>query len=83
MFPGACPLKFGQRGKFALKIGPDWGIFSRANIGGKYSLRHELPRIGSSGFLRHVFVAVGRLDLNHRKVFSSQKEVSCGTVVLV
>ena len=43
VFPGACPLKFGQRGKFALKIGPDWGIFLRATKRGKDSLFCELP----------------------------------------
>ena len=34
---------------FVLKIGPDWGIFSRANIGGKDSLRHELPHTRNPG----------------------------------
>ena len=52
MFPGACPLKFGQRGKFALKIGPDWGIFLRATKRGKDSLFRELPHTQDPGFLR-------------------------------
>ena len=37
---------------FVLKIGPDWGIFSRANIGGKDSLRHELPHTRNQGLVR-------------------------------
>ena len=37
---------------FVLKIGPDWGIFSRANIGGKDSLRHELPHTRNPGLMR-------------------------------
>ena len=37
---------------FVLKIGPDWGIFSRANIGGKDSLRHELPHTRNPGLVR-------------------------------
>ena len=52
MFPGACPLKFGQRGKFALKIEPDWGIFLRATKRGKDSLFRELPYTQDPGFLR-------------------------------
>ena len=39
-------------GFFVLKIGPDWGIFSRANIGGKDSLRHELPHTRNPGLVR-------------------------------
>ena len=34
---------------FVLKIGPDWGIFSRLNIGGKNSLRHELSHTRNPG----------------------------------
>ena len=34
---------------FVLKIGPDWGIFSRANMRGKNSLRHELPHTRNPG----------------------------------
>ena len=52
MFPGACPLKFGQRGKIALKIGPDWGIFLRATKSGFWSLFRELPPTQDPGFLR-------------------------------
>ena len=37
---------------FVLKIGPDWGIFSRANIRGKDSLRHELPHTRNPGLVR-------------------------------
>ena len=37
---------------FVLKIGPDWGTFSRANIGGKDSLRHELPHTRNPGLVR-------------------------------
>ena len=37
---------------FVLKIGPDWGIFSRANIGGEDSLRHELPHTRNPGLVR-------------------------------
>ena len=37
---------------FVLKIGPDWGIFSRANIRGKDSLRHELPHTRNRGLVR-------------------------------
>ena len=34
---------------FVLKIGPDSGIFSRLNIGGKNSLRRELPHTRNRG----------------------------------
>ena len=34
---------------FVLKIGPDSGIFSGRNIGGKNSLRHELPHTRNPG----------------------------------
>ena len=37
---------------FVLKIGPDWGIFSRANMRGKNSLRHELPHTRNPGLVR-------------------------------
>ena len=36
---------------FVLKIGPDSGIFSRLNIGGKNSLRHELPHTRNPGLV--------------------------------
>ena len=52
MFPGACPLKFGQREKIALKIGPDWGIFFAGDESGKDSLFRELPHTQDPGFLR-------------------------------
>ena len=37
---------------FVLKIGPDWGIFSQANIRGKDSLRHELPHTRNPGLVQ-------------------------------
>ena len=37
---------------FVLKIVPDWRIFSRANIGGKDSLRRELPHTRNPGLVR-------------------------------
>ena len=43
---------------FVLKIGPDWGIFSRANIGGKDSLRHELPHTQNPGLVRATVLPV-------------------------
>ena len=52
MFPGACPLKFGQRGKFALKIGPDWGIFLRATKSGFWSLFREPPHTRNPGLVQ-------------------------------
>ena len=43
---------------FVLKIGPDWGIFSRANVGGKDSLRHELPHTRNPGLVRATVLPV-------------------------
>ena len=36
---------------FVLKIGPDSGILSQLNIGGKNSLRHELPHTRNPGLV--------------------------------
>ena len=52
MFPCFGKAKFQFCEFFVLKIGPDWGIFSRANIGGKDSLRHELPHTRNPGLVR-------------------------------
>ena len=52
MFPCLVNAIFRFVNFFVLKIGPDWGIFSRANIGGKYSLRHELPHTRNPGLVR-------------------------------
>ena len=52
MFPCLVNVIFRFVNFFVLKIGPDWGIFSRANIGGKDSLRHELPHTRNPGLVR-------------------------------
>ena len=52
MFPRFGKAKFQFSEFFVLKIGPDWEIFSRANIGGKDSLRHELPHTQNPGLVR-------------------------------
>ena len=52
MFPGRKTATILFCKYFVLKIGPDWGIFSRANIGGKDSLRHELPHTRNPGLVR-------------------------------
>ena len=49
MFPRLLNAIFGFVNFFVLKIGPDSGIFSRRNIGGKNSLRHELPHTRNPG----------------------------------
>ena len=51
MFPCLVNVIFRFVNFFVLKIGPDWGIFSRANIGGKDSLRHELPHTRNPGLV--------------------------------
>ena len=52
MFPRRKTARIPFCDFFVLKIGPDWGIFSRANIGGKDSLRHELPHTQNPGLVR-------------------------------
>ena len=52
MFPRLLNAIFGFINFFVLKIGPDSGIFSRLNIGGKNSLRHELPHTQNPGLMR-------------------------------
>ena len=52
MFPRRKTARIPFCDFFVLKIGPDWGIFSRANIGGKDSLRHELPHTRNPGLVR-------------------------------
>ena len=49
MFPCLVNEIFRFVNFFVLKIGPDSGIFSRRNIGGKNSLRHELPHTRNPG----------------------------------
>ena len=49
MFPCLVNEIFRFVNFFVLKIGPDSGIFSRLNIGGKNSLRHELPHTRNPG----------------------------------
>ena len=51
MFPCLVNVIFRFVIFFVLKIGPDWGIFSRANIGGNDSLRHELPHARNPGLV--------------------------------
>ena len=51
MFPRRKTARIPFCDFFVLKIGPDWGIFSRANIGGKDSLRHELPHTRNPGLV--------------------------------
>jgi hypothetical protein len=51
VFPCLVNVIFRFVNFFVLKIGPDWGIFSRANIGGKDSLRHELPHTRNPGLV--------------------------------
>ena len=52
MFPRRKTARIPFCDFFVLKIGPDWGIFSRANIGGKDFLRHELPHTRNPGLVR-------------------------------
>ena len=49
MFPRFGKAKFQFSEFFVLKIGPDWEIFSRANMRSKNSLRHELPHTRNPG----------------------------------
>ena len=51
MFPRLLNAIFRFVNFFVLKIGPDSGIFSRRNIGGKSSLRHELPHTQNPGLV--------------------------------
>ena len=44
-----CKRNFQVCNFFVLKIGPDSGIFNQRNIGGKNSLRHELPHTRNLG----------------------------------
>ena len=52
MFLRFREAKFQLSEFFVLKIGPDWEIFSRANMRGKNSLRHELPHTRNPGLVR-------------------------------
>ena len=52
MFPCLKHAIFRFEKFLVLKIGPDWGVFSRANMRGKNSLRHELPHTRNPGLVR-------------------------------